>query len=117
METSTAHLGYRLKELREHNGFTQRNIANFLKVDQSLISMAEKGKRALTSDMIEKLAALYGLQPGAFHELESVLRPLTFALRANEILEEDLEVISSINLIALNSIFMTDLLEGVKTNG
>jgi len=79
--------------------------------------MAEKGKRALTSDMIDKLSALFGVQPSALHEAESVVRPLTFALRANEILEEDLEVISSLNRIALNSIFMTDLLEGGNAYG
>jgi transcriptional regulator with XRE-family HTH domain len=117
MNNTTENLGYRLKTLRENCGFTQSNIANFLNVDQSLISMAEKGKRALTSDMIDKLSALYGVQPIAFHESDTLVRHLTFALRANEILEEDLEVISSINRIALNSIFMTKLLEGGNTHG
>lgn len=117
MINTAENLGCRIKTLREHGGFTQSNIANYLKVDQSLISMAEKGKRALTSDMLEKLAALFGVQLCAFQETEIDTKPLSFALRASEINEEDLETISCINRIALNCSFMTKLLEGGLANG
>lgn len=117
MNNTAENLGLKIKFLREHSGFTQSNIAKYLKVDQSLISMVEKGKRALTSDMLEKLAALYGVQISFFQEADIELKPLSFALRANEINQDDLEVISSINRIALNCSFMTMLLEGGNTNG
>lgn len=117
MNCAGENLGIKIKTLREQGGFTQRNIANYLNVDQSLISMVEKGKRALTADMLERLADLLGVQISAFREGEIELKPLSFALRASEINEEDLETISSINRIALNSVFMTKLLEGNDTNG
>jgi len=116
MNNTVENIGCKIKALREHGGFTQSNIASYLKVDQSLISMAEKGKRALTSDMLEKLAALFGVQMDFFHEAETETKPLSFALRASVINEKDLETISSINRIALNCIFMTKLLEGGHDN-
>lgn len=117
MNNVAEHIGCQLKALREHCGFTQSNIADYLKVDQSLISMAENGKLALTSDMLEKLAALYGVQLSAFQEAEMETTPLSFALRASEITEEDFETIGSINRIAHNCSFITKLLEGGSTNG
>lgn len=117
MENSSETLGSRIKILREHNGFTQSNIAYYLKVDQSLISMVEKGKRALTSDMLEKLASLFGVQLSALHEAKIETKSLSIALRASEINEEDLETIGCINRIALNCSFMTDLLEGGRDDG
>lgn len=116
MENRAEHLGQRIKILREHSGFTQSNIAKYLQVDQSLISMAEKGRRALTSDMLDKLAVLFGVQLSAFEE-DADVWPLSFALRASEIDETDMETISSINRIALNCDFMTRLLEGGASNG
>lgn len=110
-------VGRKLKALRKQTGLSQNNIARFLDVDQSLISMAENGKRALTSDMLEKLAALYGVQLSAFHDEIIEFKPLSLALRASDITEEDLEAISSINRIALNCSFITDLLEDSCANG
>ena len=109
--------GSRIKAMREHCGFSQSNIANYLKVDQSLISMAESGKRAVTSDMLEKLATLFGVSLSTFNDGEIAVKPISCAFRASEINEEDLEVISAINRIALNSTLMTQLLEGGHTNG
>ena len=43
---------------------------------------------------------------------EVITNRISFALRASEINEDDLETISAINRIALNSNFMTQLLGG-----
>jgi transcriptional regulator with XRE-family HTH domain len=64
-------IGARIKSLRESSGLTQSNVANYLKVDQSLVSMVEKGKRSLTSDMLDKLAALFSVQVSAFEESDT----------------------------------------------
>ncbi|MDD4402881.1 MAG: helix-turn-helix transcriptional regulator [Desulfitobacteriaceae bacterium] len=117
MNNSIEIIGARIKSMRENSGFTQSNVANYLKVDQSLVSMVEKGKRALTSDMLDKLAALFGVQISAFEELDTRVKPLSFALRASEIGDGDLEAISAINRIALNCNFITQLLEGKRANG
>ena len=110
-------IGAKIKTLREHSGFTQKKIADYVNVDQSFISMVEKGKRALTSDMLDKLAALFGVQVSVFGEVGTTAKPLILALRASEINEEDLEVISAINKIALNCNFMTQLLERDQPHG
>ena len=109
-------IGTKLKSLRECSGFTQSNIARYLKVDQSLVSKFETGERSLTADMLEKLAVLYGVDLPAFYDAAVQVKPLTFALRASEINEEDLDVISAINSIALNCNFMTRLTEGDQTD-
>lgn len=117
MNNTVSKLGGKIKAMRERGGFTQSNIANYLKVDQSLISKFEKGERTITSDMLDKLAALFGVQISAFEDAETIAKPLSFALRASEVSDEDLEAISAINRIALNCNFMTQLIEGQHDNG
>ena len=102
----------RMKEFRKNSGLSQANIACFLGVDQSLISKAENGERNLSVDMLEKLAALYGVSMLAFEEDTLPINPLKFALRAGELTTADMEAVSAINRIALNSEFMADLLAG-----
>jgi hypothetical protein len=82
-----------------------------------LISKIEKGERIITSDMLDKLSALFGITA---ENINSDLVPsnsLSLALRANEINEDDLETISAINRIAMNVRFMTNLLGGNDING
>ena len=107
--------GERIKEMRESNKFSQSNIATFLGVDQSLISKVEKGERALSSDMLEKLAALFGVHQKAF-TAGSVEKPLTYALRARNLTVDDMKTISAINKIALNCDFITSLLNGANAS-
>ena len=54
-------IGNNIKILRDNMGFSQSTIARFLNVDQSLISKVEKGERSLSTDMLEKLACLFGI--------------------------------------------------------
>ena len=54
-------VGENIRALRENAEFTQNNLARFMNVDQSLISKVEKGERTLSADMLEKLAALFGV--------------------------------------------------------
>jgi transcriptional regulator with XRE-family HTH domain len=110
MKKGLISLGLQIKELREKSGFTQKNIANFLGVDQSLISKFEAGERPVSADMLDKMAALFSCSISAFEEPMEDIKALHFALRSSEICEADLKTISVINKIALNSIFMTNLL-------
>ena len=111
MKSSIVNIGLKVKSLRESSGFTQANIAKYLKVDQSLISKFEGGERAISVDMLEKLTTLFGCSISDFNENTDNFKPLYFALRASQICEDDLETIYAINRIALNSTFMTKLLE------
>lgn len=111
MNSTFKNIGLRIKALREKSGFSQSNIANYLKVDQSFISKIESGERSITIDMLEKLAALLGVELTVFEDSTNNLEQnLSFAFRASEIDEQDMEVISAINQIALNCKFMTTLL-------
>lgn len=102
-------IGKNIKTLREEIGFNQANIAHFLNVDQNLISKVEKGERTLSSDMLEKLTCLFGVN---ITDIETkVLEPsgLSLTFRANDLSSEDLETISNINRITLNSEYMNTL--------
>lgn len=112
MNNTVARIGENIKALREQSGFTQSNLAQYLKVDQSLISKIEKNERPITSDMLDKLSALFGVTTDSFNGESIPTNRIAFALRASEINEDDLETISAINRIALNSNFMTRLLGG-----
>ena len=112
MENMMLRIGENIKALREQSGFTQNNLAKYLNVDQSLISKIEKNERTITSDMLEKLSALFGVEVESFSQDSIPINRISFALRASEISEDDLETISDINRIALNLNFMTRLLGG-----
>ncbi len=50
---------YTLKELREKNKMTQKDVAEKLKVNKNYISMLENGMRNPSDKMKEHLAKLY----------------------------------------------------------
>lgn len=112
MSNTIERIGPNIKALREQSGFTQSNLAQYLKVDQSLISKIEKNERFATSDMLDKLSALFGVPADSFYGNAIPENRISFALRASQINEDDLETISAINRIALNLNFMTKLLGG-----
>ena len=104
-------IGNNIKILRDNMGFSQSTIARFLNVDQSLISKVEKGE-SLSTDMLEKLACLFGISIDAIESNTIETSSLSFAFRASDLSAEDLEAISAINRIALNSEYMAELLKG-----
>jgi len=113
MSKNRAIIGENVKRARESIGFTQASVADFLKVDQSLISKFEKGDRVLQSDMLERLANLLGYKVADL-ERESVVpdQQIKAAYRAGGITADDMEAIHDIRRIAINLFFMTDLAGG-----
>lgn len=102
--------GERIKFLRETNNLTQKNVAAFLGVDQSLITRVEKGERTLSVDLVEKLASLFGVHLSAFDK-DSDEMPLAYSLRGVKPADTDMVAISAINRIALNCEQLTSLLK------
>ena len=49
----------KLKEIREENGFTQTQIAEFLNIKQNTYSQYENEKRQLPIDVLISLAKFY----------------------------------------------------------
>ena len=87
----------RLKKLREENGYSQKQIADYLEMDQSYISKIEKGTRKLNEASFNKLCLLYNCSPyyllGKSDEYESP----KIAFRSDETV--DLFAISKMNQI------------------
>lgn len=102
----------KLKRMREEAGLRQEQIAEFLGVTQTYISKIETGERNLTVDQLESLASLYGYRLSSFEDMQDDIRPIQFAFRAREVSQNDLKVIADIGRIAINSRFMTEILEG-----
>lgn len=51
----------RIRDLREDNDLTQKQIAEYLMCDQSLYSKYERGERDLPLEYAAKLAEYYGV--------------------------------------------------------
>lgn len=105
-------IGNNIKKFRDGMGFNQSTIARFLNVDQSLISKVEKGERSLSVDMLEKLSCLFGVSINTIESSTIEESTLSVAFRASDLSLEDLEAISAINRIALNSEYMAEILKG-----
>lgn len=98
-------IGRNIKALREKSGLNQKQVAEFLDLDQSMISKIEKGERNISASLIDKLANLF------FCPVSSIVygdEDLTcrIAFRSNAITKEDLNGLSIINKIALNQFEM-----------
>jgi len=104
-------INIKIKELREKNGYTQKNIADFLNVDQSFVSKAENGERTFTSDMINRLASLFGIHISTLlSERNDAMTSTACAFRASDLTSDDLNTIALINQIAINANYMAELL-------
>ena len=55
-------VGSNLKYLRRVNGFTQKEIANYLGVDQSLVSKIEHDTRKINMTWLNQLCNLYCIE-------------------------------------------------------
>lgn len=62
-------LGHKLKELRELNGFVQREVAALLNVDTAFICKTEKGEKFLNEIHLKPLAKFYKVSES---ELKSI---------------------------------------------
>ena len=100
-------IGENIRVLRENAGFTQNNIAGFMKVDQSFVSKVEKGERSL--------ATLFGVAVDQIESESMTASKLSFAFRGSEFTPDEMEAFSAVNKIALNSEFMRVILKEAKS--
>lgn len=101
----------RLKQMREEAGLRQGQIADYLGVTQTYISKVETGERNLAVEQLERLLAFYGHCLATFEKPKQEVHPIRFAFRAQDVSKEDMRIIAEIGRIAINSRFMTKLLE------
>lgn len=100
----------RLKELRKESKLTQEQLANFLEVDQTLITKIENGSRALSVTLLDKVCSLFGCTAEYLVGESEVYIPLNFAFCSSNIQTEDLQSIAAVNKIAMNLRYMDELM-------
>lgn len=100
----------RLKQLRKESKITQEQLANYLDVDQTMITKLENGTRNLNVTLIEKICNLFGCLDTYLMGEDDDYIPLNFAFRSNGIQTEDLESIAAINKIVMNIRFMNEMM-------
>ena len=87
----------RLKKLREDNNYSQKQIAEFLDVDQSYISKIENGTRNVNEIVFDKLCLLYNCSQDYLLGESNDYEPPKLAFRSDETV--DLFAISKINQV------------------
>ena len=100
----------RLKELRKESKLTQSQLAQYLGVDQSMITRLEDGSRSLNVSLIEKICSLFGCTESYLLGEDDAYIPLNFAFRANGIQAQDLEGIAAVNKIVMNLRYMNEMI-------
>lgn len=116
METNLKKIGMNIKKLRESANLTQKQIAEYLSIDQSLISKFEKGERSINSDMLNRLAALFCCPISSLFSTEDMTPIYSIAFRTASIECADLNALAVINKIALNQLKMDQLSGGMKND-
>ncbi|WP_405306915.1 helix-turn-helix domain-containing protein [Methanobrevibacter sp.] len=91
-------VGAILKKLREENGYSQRQIAEYLEIDQSNLSKIENNKRKLNWTLSEKILSLYNCTPEYLLGKEDSYEKREIAFKSGK--NMDLNVISRINILA-----------------
>lgn len=100
----------RLKELRKNSKLTQEQMAQYLGVDQSMVTKLENGTRVLNVSLIEKISSLFCCTEDYLFGRSDEYIPMNFAFRANSILAEDLESIAAVNRLARNIRYMNKMI-------
>ena len=114
MEKNYNCIGTNIKLLREKRKIKQKDLAQFLEVDESLISKIENNHCNITTDLLDKVASLFALPSESFWQKQISAPPIAFSLKQNEVTVENLEAIIKVNKITLNLKFMNNLLENSK---
>ncbi|MFP5522056.1 helix-turn-helix domain-containing protein [Peptococcus simiae] len=105
-------VGRNLKVLREEANLTQAQVAGVLSVDQSLVARIESGERSVSTEMLDKLAALYccpseDILAGVINS-----KKINIAYRKNALSISDLEKLAVVHRIILNQLEMDKIAGG-----
>lgn len=105
----------RLRKLRKENKITQKQLARYLEIDQSMITKLENETRNLNVTLIEKICNLFGCSKIYLMGEDDAYIPLDFAFQSNSIETDDLESIAAMNKIIMNIRFMNEKLKDKKS--
>ena len=105
-------VGATIKQLRESNGFTQQQLADYLGIGRVTLTHYETGQRKPPLPLLEKLATLYGLELADLLSPDATTQALNaaFAFRsAGELQPSHLEQIASFRRVVANYLKMKRL--------
>ena len=88
-------VGSRLKKLRLEHGYSQRQLAEYLEIDQSNLSKIENDKRNLNLTLLDKIINLYNCTPDYLLGKTDKYEKQKIAFKSGK--DIDLEVIAKIN--------------------
>ena len=111
MTINLATIGAKVKFLREKANLTQKQLAEYLSVDQSLISKFENGERSINSDALNKLADLFCCTVELLNS-ENSIQEYSISFRTTNLTIDDMKILATINRIALNQLKMERLARG-----
>ena len=83
----------RLKQLRIDQGYSQKQVSDYLGIDQSNLSKIETDKRNLNLDLLDKLCLLYNCSPEYILGKSDEYNQISFRVDNNV----DLNVVAKIN--------------------
>lgn len=105
-------VGRNLKALREANGYTQEQVANFLGIGRSAYANYEAGERETPMEVMERASDLFGCELALlFDEDEQAMKNiLVCAFRADNLSVNDMKEVAAFKNIVLNYLKMERLM-------
>ncbi len=113
MAESNNIIGNNIKRFRERLDLSQEMLANYLGLTHAAISQYENGHRVVPSDVILKIAGLFGIDGYDLYE-ENILDQrvnVAFAFRADALSTGDLQQISMFRKVVRNYLQMKKVIE------
>lgn len=105
-------VGRNLKALREANGYTQEQVANFLGIGRSAYANYEAGERDTPMEVMERASELFGCELALLfdEDEQAVKNMLVCAFRADNLSVSDMKEVAAFKNIVLNYMKMERLM-------
>lgn len=105
-------VGRNLKALREANGYTQEQVANFLSIGRSAYANYEAGERETPMEVMERARELFGCELALLfdEDEQAVKNMLVCAFRADNLSVNDMKEVAAFKNIVLNYMKMERLM-------
>lgn len=105
-------VGRNLKALREANGYTQEQVANFLGIGRSAYANYEAGERETPMEVMERASELFGCELALLfdEDEQAVKNMLVCAFRADNLSVNDMKEVAAFKNIVLNYLKMERLM-------
>ena len=97
-------VGRNLKALREANGYTQEQVANFLGIGRSAYANYEAGERETPMEVMERASELFGCELALLfdEDEQAVKNMLVCAFRADNLSVNDMKEVAACKNSVLN---------------